>query len=106
VALCQGKDESVDDYIQRFRNTRNRCFQIHLVEKQLARLAFNGLCYYLKRLEGIQFFTLAQLHQRALACESLSKETAKTIRHNIHIVECDKSSSDDESKEVYTIEMV
>jgi hypothetical protein len=36
-----------------------------------------------------------------LACESRSKETAKTIRHNVHIVECDQSSSDDESAEVY-----
>jgi hypothetical protein len=107
VALRQGKDESVNEYIRRFRDTRNRCFQIHLAEKQLAGLAFNGLRYYLKeRLEGIQFFTLAQLHQRALACESQSKETAKTIRHNVHIVECDQSSSDDESTEVYAAEMV
>jgi hypothetical protein len=107
VALQQGKNESVNEYIRRFRDTRNRCFQIHLAEKQLAGLAFNGLRYYLKeRLEGIQFFTLAQLHQRALACESRSKETAKTIRHNVHIVECDQSSSDDESTEVYTAEMV
>jgi hypothetical protein len=82
VSLRQAKDESVNDYIRRFRDTRNRCFQIHLAEKQLAGLAFNGLRYYLKeRLEGIQFFTLAQLHQRALTCESRSKETAKTIRH-------------------------
>jgi hypothetical protein len=41
-----------------------------------------------------------------LACESQSKETAKAIRHNVHIVECDQSSSDDESKEVYATEMV
>jgi hypothetical protein len=107
VALRQGKDELVNEYIRRFRDTRNRCFQIHLAEKQLAGLAFNGLWYYLKeRLEGIQFFTLAQLHQRALAYESRSKETTKTIRHNVHIVECDQSSSDDESTEVYTAEMV
>jgi hypothetical protein len=107
VSLRQTKDESVNDYIRRFRDTRNRCFQIHLAEKQLAGLAFNGLWYYLKeRLEGIQFFTLAQLHQRALACESWSKETAKIIRHNVHIVECDQSSSDDESAEVYAAEMV
>jgi hypothetical protein len=60
VSLRQAKDESVNDYIRRFRDTRNRCFQIHLAEKQLAGLAFNGLRYYLKeRLEGIQFFTLA-----------------------------------------------
>jgi metal-responsive CopG/Arc/MetJ family transcriptional regulator len=78
-----------------------------LAEKQLAGLAFNGLCYYLKeKLEGIQFCTLAQLHQRALACESRSKEIAKMIRHNVHIVECDQSSLDDESKKVYAAEMV
>jgi hypothetical protein len=107
VALRQGKDELVNEYIRRFRDTRNRCFQIHLAEKELAGLAFNGLRYYLKEiLEGIQFFTLAQLHQRALACESRSKETAKIIRHNVHIVECDQSSSDDESAEVYAAEMV
>jgi hypothetical protein len=41
-----------------------------------------------------------------LACESRSKETAKTIRHNVHIVECDQSSSDDESTEVYAAVMV
>jgi hypothetical protein len=33
VALRQGKDETVNDYIRRFRDTRNRCFQIHLAEK-------------------------------------------------------------------------
>jgi hypothetical protein len=75
--------------------------------KHLAGLAFNGLRYYLKeRLGGIQFFTLAQLHLKALACESRSKENAKTIRHNIHIVECDQSSLDDELKEVCSAEMV
>jgi hypothetical protein len=41
-----------------------------------------------------------------LACESRSKETTKTIHHNVHIVECDQSSLDDESKEVYAAEMV
>jgi hypothetical protein len=75
--------------------------------KWLAGLAFNGLRYYLKeRLEGIQFFTLPQLYQKTLACESQSKETTKTIRHNVHIVECDQSSLDDESTEVYAAEMV
>jgi hypothetical protein len=41
-----------------------------------------------------------------LACESRSKETAKTIRHNVHIVDYDQSSSDDESTELYAAEMV
>jgi hypothetical protein len=32
VALREGNDESVNDYIRRFRDTRDRCFQIHLKE--------------------------------------------------------------------------
>jgi hypothetical protein len=59
-----------------------------------------------KRLEDIQLFMLAQLHQRALACESQSKDTAKTVRHNVHMVDCDLSSPDDKPQEVYVAEMV
>jgi hypothetical protein len=49
---------------------------------------------------------LSQLHQRALTCESRSKELVKTVHHNVHIVEHNQSSSDDEPKEVYTAEIV
>jgi hypothetical protein len=51
-------------------------------------------------------FTLAGLYQRALACERRSKDATKAIRHNVHVVECDQSSSGDESKEMYAAEMV
>ena len=81
--------------------------QIYLTDKQLAGIAFDGLRYYLKeRLEGIQFFTLAQLHQRASACESRSKELVRTVHHNVHVVEHNQSSLDVEPKEVYTAEIV
>jgi hypothetical protein len=107
VALRQEKDESVSDCIQRFWDTRNRCFQIYLIDKQLEGIVFDGLRYYLKeKLEGIQFFTLAQLYQRALACESRTKELVKTVHHNVHIVEHNQSSSDNKPKEVYTAEIV
>jgi hypothetical protein len=43
VVLRQEKDESVNDYIRRFRDTRNRCFQIHLIDKQLVGIAFDGV---------------------------------------------------------------
>jgi hypothetical protein len=49
---------------------------------------------------------LAQLHQRALASKSWSNDIAKTVRHNVHVAECDQSSSDNKLKEVYTAEMV
>jgi hypothetical protein len=76
----QGPEESVNDYIRSFRDTRNRCFQIHVAEKQVTGLAFNGLRPYLKeKLDGTQFFSLVHLHQRAMTCESRSKETSNRL---------------------------
>jgi hypothetical protein len=49
---------------------------------------------------------LAQLHQRAFAYESRSKETTKTVHHNVHVIECDQSTSNNKPHEVYTAEMV
>jgi hypothetical protein len=43
-------------------------------------------------------------HQRALACESQSKEASKLASHKMHLVGCD--SSDDESTDAYTAELV
>jgi hypothetical protein len=51
-----------------------------------------------------ELLTLYYLHFEYY--KSRSKKTAKTIRHNVHVVECDQSSSDDESTEVYAAEMV
>jgi hypothetical protein len=68
-------------------------------------MAFNGLLSYLKdKLDGTQFFSIAQLHQQALACESWCKETSKSAAHTIHLVERD--SSDDKSTDVYTAKLV
>ena len=101
----QGREESVNDYIQRFRDTRNRCFWIHVVDKELAGLPFNRLVSYLRdKLDGTRFFSIAQLHQRALAYESRFKETSKSVARTIHLVELD--NSDDESADVYTAEFV
>jgi hypothetical protein len=105
ASVRQGREESVNDYIRRFRDTRNRCFRIHVADKELAGLAFNGLLFYLRdKLDGTQFFSIAQLHQRALACESRFKETSKSTARTIHLIERD--SSDDESADVYTAEFI
>jgi hypothetical protein len=68
-------------------------------------MAFNGLLSYLRdKLDGVQFFSIALLYQRALAYESRFKETSKSVALTIHLVECD--SSDDESTHVYIVEFV
>ena len=64
-------DESVNDYIRRFHDIKNRCFNVNLAEKDLADLALNGLRSHIKeKLEGYDFFAVNQVHQRALAMES------------------------------------
>jgi hypothetical protein len=105
ASVGQGREESVNDYIRRFRDTRNRCFRIHVADKELAGLPFIRLLSYLiDKLDGTRFFSIAQLHQRALACESRFKETSKSSARTIHLVERD--TSDDESADVYTAKFV
>jgi hypothetical protein len=62
------------------------------------------LSYLRDKLDGTQFFSIAQLHQRALACEGRFKETSKSAARTIHLIERD--SSDDESADVYTAEFI
>jgi primase-polymerase (primpol)-like protein len=70
-------------------------------------LAFNGLHSYLKeKIDGTRFFTLTQLHQWTLACESQSKETSKSTRHNMHLINRNDSSSNDESKDMYVVYLI
>jgi hypothetical protein len=52
------------------------------------------------KIDGTQLFSIAQLHQWTLACESRSKEASKLASHNVHLVEHDPSSL------VYTTELV
>ena len=68
-------------------------------------LAFNGLRPYLKeKLDSTQFFSLVHLHQRALTCESRSKEASKSASRKMHLVGWD--NSDNESTDVYIAELV
>ena len=48
TSVKQMRDESVNDYIRRFCDTKNRCFNVNLAEKDLADLAFNGLRSHIK----------------------------------------------------------
>ena len=57
-------------------NTKSWCFGVNIAENDLADLALNGLRSHIKeRLEGYDFFTVTQVHQRALVVESQSRES-------------------------------
>jgi hypothetical protein len=62
TSVRQSRDELVSDYIRRFRDTKNLCFNLMVSEREMVDLAFSGLCSYLrKKLDGHTFITLSQL---------------------------------------------
>ena len=83
---------------------------MNLAEKYLADLAFNGLRSHIKeKLEDHDFFAVNQVHQRALAAESRSKELQESYRHhrpNTRALEYHSDSSENVSKKIYAAEFV
>jgi hypothetical protein len=77
-------------------------------ERDMADLAFNGLCSYLReKLDGHTFIALSQLQQKALAQESRSKKNKDNFKHihcNVNYVDRDSDSSSDESNDIYAAE--
>ena len=50
ASVRQGQDEPASDYFRRFKDIKNRCFNLTVSEKELADLAFDGLRSYLKKI--------------------------------------------------------
>jgi len=101
-------DESVTDYVKRFRDIKNRCYSLVITERDLADLVLNGLKTHIKeRLESYEFLNINQVLQKALAQESRSKEVHRstTDRPRMHMVDYNDDNSDDEV-DVYTTEFV
>jgi hypothetical protein len=71
TTIKQKHNEPAADYIRRLRDTRNRCFNLNISDKDLADLVYSGLSLHLKeKLESHVFFDVNQVLQRALDCES------------------------------------
>jgi hypothetical protein len=70
-AIQQKHNEPIVEYIRRFRDTRNQCFNLNISDKDLADLAYSGLTPHLRdKLESHMFSNVSQVLQRALDCES------------------------------------
>jgi hypothetical protein len=71
TVIKQKHNEPTADYFRRFRDTRNRCFNLTISDKDLVDLAYSGLSPHInKKLESYVFFDVSQVLQRALDCES------------------------------------
>jgi hypothetical protein len=57
TAIKQKHNEHAANYIRRFRDTRNRCFNLNISDKDLADLAYLGLTPHLKEKLGSHVFS-------------------------------------------------
>jgi hypothetical protein len=106
TTIKQKHNDPVADYIRRFRDTRNQCFNLNISDKDLADLAYSGLVPHLKeKLENHVFSYVSQVLQQTLDCESRAKESRtfprssekpRNERHVNTIEYCSESSDDEE----------
>ena len=66
TSVMQGGDKPASDYFQRFKEIKNRCFNLTVLKKGLADLALNGLRSYLKKFDGFEFHTINCLQMKVL----------------------------------------
>jgi hypothetical protein len=72
VKLRQRNNESVESFVQRLRDVKNKCYSLVLDDRQLADLAFQGLLPHLKgRYASQEFESLSHLVQRISDQESI-----------------------------------
>jgi hypothetical protein len=65
----------VSEYLKRFREMRNRCYNLTIGEKDLADLAFSGLSSYLReKMEGQNFVHVNQVLQRTTIHENRARD--------------------------------
>jgi hypothetical protein len=111
TSVRKGRDETVSSYIERFKETKNWCFNLSITDMDLADICLKGLRSSIRdKIQGSDFLSDAQVQVRALVVENriMSKEKDNFIsRHsNVHIVDYDCDSLNDSDKEVYAIEFV
>jgi hypothetical protein len=109
ASVRQGHNESVLDFVKRFREIKNRCFHLMIFKRDLTDLCFASLRPNIRdKLEHYEFVNVNQLLQRAISAESRlkeSRETYKSNRHNVHVVDDQSDCSDDDNKEIYPAEI-
>jgi hypothetical protein len=110
VSVRQKSNESVSEYIRRFRDTRNRCYSLTIFERDLVDLAYSGLLdIHREKLDGQDFLDVSRLLQKALANENRRKESKssqKTNEKSNRSIYYESDYSDDEGNEVLTAEFV
>jgi hypothetical protein len=112
TSLRQKYTKTVSDYLRRFREVRNRCYNLTLQKKDLADLAFAGLTPYLRdKLDGQEFSDTNQLLQRALPYKNRAKssrfrDSTNKDKEKHHVNFVDEEADNEEGNEICVAEWV
>nr|AAT01354.1 hypothetical protein [Oryza sativa Japonica Group] len=101
TAIKQRHDEPVHEYIQRFREMRNKCYSLSLTDAQLVDLAFQGMIAPIReKFSSEDFESLSHLTQKIAALEWVRskkvipyqwvKNSRKEERYDFDITKADK----------------
>jgi hypothetical protein len=81
TAIRQRHDEPVQEYIQRFREMRNKCYSLSLTDAQLADLAFQGMIAPIReKFSSQDFDSLSHLAQKVTLHEQRFAEAKKSFK--------------------------
>jgi len=97
VRLRQRNDESVESFVQRLRDVKNKCYSLVLDDRQLADLAFQGLLPYIKdKYASQEFESLSHLVQRISDQHVRAFEPKRAWNKNVSFIDEVTSSDSDE----------
>jgi hypothetical protein len=71
TSVRKGRDETVSSYIERFKETKNWCFNLSITDMDLADICLKGLRSSIRdKIQGSNFLSDAQVQVRALVVEN------------------------------------
>jgi len=105
--LRQRNDESIEGFVQRLRDVKNKCYSLVLDDRQLADLAFQGLLPHIKdKYASQEFISLSHLVQRISDQDINTFEPRKAWNKKVSFVDEAISSDCDEEPVIGLAEWV
>jgi hypothetical protein len=112
MSLREKYTKTVSDYLRQFREVRNWCYNLTIIEKDLADLAFACLMpYHRDKLDGQEFADTNHLLHRVLPYENRAKssqfrDSANKDKEKHHVNFVDEEVDDEENNEICVAEWV
>ena len=102
----QKRGESVSEYVQRFREVKNRCYSSRITEKEAVDLVVLGLAKPIKDLAfQLEFTSLAHMVQKLTAYEHYHPELyQEKFKRHVNMAQADDSDGSGEEQEVAVAE--